>query len=93
MDALMSAFDPKRTLVAPVERKCAASPDRPSYEPWPSTLTLSASPTVTSICRVAPCDSPEALAHKGCVMACKRETTVESGGPERTGVQPEAQGE
>jgi hypothetical protein len=26
-------------------------------------------------------------------MACKRETTVESGGPERTGVQPEAQGE
>ena len=59
----------------------------------PSTLTLSASPTETSICRVTPCDSPEALAHKGSVMACKRETTVETGGPERIGVQPVAQGE
>jgi len=48
---------------------------------------------MTSICRVAPCDSPEALAHKGCVMACNRETTVYTGGPERIGVQPVAQGE
>ena len=48
---------------------------------------------MTSICRLAPFDSLEALAHKGCVMACKRETTVESGGLERIGVHPAAKEE